>query len=227
MDNNSTVMKLYQPDDGKTYLHIVSAYSKNKKLEPRVLLVNDEVTKYFIHFTLALFPLKHDAMKILSLDPSINYPTHILNDVEIDFDESLEHIKNAAHLDNAKDCLNRYVFCVPHSKNNGFCVGRMSENCLKDLLIVGDNREKFKVPSLKQAFVFFKTQIGLQKAYKAFLSHHKIIASEFGHNQITHIENYAVVENVSNIERSRAFHISFNIMRGLNQNLCFTKTHKH
>lgn len=60
MDNKGTIMKLYQPDDGKAYLHIVSAYSKNKKLEPRVLLVNDEVTKYFIHFIhfiLALYPL--------------------------------------------------------------------------------------------------------------------------------------------------------------------------
>ena len=110
MDNNGIVMKLYQPDDGKIYLHIVSANSKNKKLEPRVLLVNDEVTKYFIHFTLALFPLKQNATKILRLDPSINYPTHILNDVEVDFDESLEHIKNTAHLENAKECSNRYVF---------------------------------------------------------------------------------------------------------------------
>ena len=56
--------------------------------------------------------------------------------------------------------------CFPHSKNKGFCVGRMSENCLKDLLIVGDNREKFRVPSLRQAFVFFKTQIGLQEPIK-------------------------------------------------------------
>ena len=136
MDNNGTVMKLYQPDDGKAYLYIVSDYSK------KVLIVNDKVTKYFIHFVLALSQLKHDAMKDLRLDPSINDHTHILNDVEIDFDESLKHIKNAAHLDNSNDCLNKYVFCVPHSKKKGFCVGRMITNYLKDLLIAGDNREK-------------------------------------------------------------------------------------
>ena len=101
----------------------------------------------------------------------------------------------------------------------------MITNYLKDLLIVGDNRKKFRVPSL--SFIFFRNQIDLQEANETFLSHHKVIASEFGHNQITHVENYAVVENVSNIERSQAFHISFNIMQRLNQNLCFTKTHKH
>ncbi|GMM49002.1 hypothetical protein DAPK24_056000 [Pichia kluyveri] len=79
MVNKGTIMKLYQPDDGKAYLHIVSAYSKNKKLDSRVLLVNDEVTKYFIHFILALYPLKYDAMKDLLLDSSVNDPSHILN----------------------------------------------------------------------------------------------------------------------------------------------------
>ena len=114
MDNNGTVMKLYQPDDGKAYLYIVSDYSK------KVLIVNDKVTKYFIHFVLALFQLKHDAMKDLRLDPSINDYTHILNDVEIDFDESLEHIKNAAHLDNSNDCLNKYLFWCSTFQKEGF-----------------------------------------------------------------------------------------------------------
>lgn len=136
MDNNGNVTKLYQPNDGKTYLYIVSDYSK------KVLIVNDEVTKYIIHFVLASSQLKHDATKDLRLDPSINDHTHILNNVETDFDESLEHIKNAAHLDNSNDCLNKYVFCVPHSKMKGFCVGRMIINYLKDLFIAGDDREK-------------------------------------------------------------------------------------
>ena len=41
--------------------------------------MNDKVTRYFIHFILALFPLKKDTMKNLRLDPSINDPVHVLN----------------------------------------------------------------------------------------------------------------------------------------------------
>ena len=217
VDNIGIVIKLYQPDDGKAYLYSVSDYSK------KVLIVNDEVTKYFIHFVLALSQLKHDVMKDLPLDSSFNDYTNISNDVEINFDENLEHIKNAAHLDNAKDCLNRYVFCVPHSKNNGFCVGRMFTDYLKDLLVVGDNSEKLRALCLRRAFAFFKTEIGAEEAYKAFLSYPNVIDSECGDNQIG--ENNAVVENVSNIERSQDFHISFVIMQKLNRKLGFTKIH--
>ena len=215
MDNNGTVMKLYQPDDGKAYLYIVSDYSK------KVLIVNDEVTKYFIHFILALYPLRHDAVKDLPLDSSVNEPSRILNDVELSFDDDFQGVIESSGLITAKDCLNTFVFTVPRLKNNEYYASRMVTPILKELLKVDESQSYITISSLRQALFHYKNETGFKEANNAFKQFQKIMFSGSDYDERIGLENQVVFANVSNIERTQAFPLLFSVMERLNQSLGF------
>lgn len=161
-------------------------------------------------------------MKDLPLDSSINDYKNISNDVEIGFDDNLKELIESSRLNTATDLLQRFVFTVPFMKNKEYFASRMVTPILKELLKAGECHKHITIPSLRQAFVYYKNETGHEEVTNLYdLYFNKVISREFGHNPKTHIENYGVVQNVSNIERTQDFHASCAIMTRFNQNLGF------
>jgi hypothetical protein len=239
-DNNGTNIGLHKNAWGELFVHIASLFSKNGKITNRLLIANAEVTKFFIHYLLAVLPLKKDALKDLPVDQAVNDVRVLAEDFDVDDAENPEEYLEFGRITDARNCLDRFIFTCPIRHKSGYFIGRLRtitmKNMFSSFLVVhasgegdeSDNDETneqyngaITIPSLRQAFSHFNNQTKSQVTEHLTDLVHDSVAINAGHHVQTHLDNYARVSNVADIERHQHFQASFAIMQTLNKNLGF------